>query len=100
MDVPELLHPHYPVGSAPYCMHATVPTGRKLFEIARESHTIEAMIHGYHEIWCADVGEELSCMKKVENYCDSFAVAVVRSIDQSMATPPASCVCGVARTYV
>ena len=31
------------------------------------------------EIWCAAVGEELSCMREVENYRDPFAVAVVRS---------------------
>ena len=43
---------------------------------------IEAMVCGYHvykEIWCAAVGEELSCMREVENYRDPFAVAVVRS---------------------
>ena len=43
---------------------------------------IEAMVRGYHvykEIWCAAVGEELSCMREVENYRDPFAVAVVRS---------------------
>ena len=43
---------------------------------------IEAMVRGYHvykEIWCAAVGEELSCIREVENYRDPFAVAVVRS---------------------
>ena len=43
---------------------------------------IEAMVRGYHvykEIWCADVGEELSCVREVENFRDPFAVAVVRS---------------------
>ena len=38
---------------------------------------IEAMVRGYHmykEIWCAAVGEELSCMREVENYRDAFAV--------------------------
>ena len=47
--------------------------------MARESHVIEAMVRGYHvykEIWCAAVGEELSCMREVENYRDPFAVAV------------------------
>ena len=41
---------------------------------------IEAMVRGYHvykEIWCAAVGEELSCMTEVENYRDPFAVAVL-----------------------
>ena len=40
---------------------------------------IEAIVRGYHvykEIWCAAVGEELSCMREVENYRDPFAVAV------------------------
>ena len=73
----------------------------KASEMARESLTIEATIRGYHvykEIWCADVGEELSCMREVENYRDPFAVMVVRSVDrsihQSMAMPPANCVWG------
>ena len=73
----------------------------KSFEMARESLTIEAMNRGYHvykEIWCADVEEELSCVREVENYCDPFAVAVVRSINWSihwsMATSPANHVCG------
>ena len=42
---------------------------------------IEAMVRGYHvykEIWCADVGKELSCVREVENFRDPFAVAVVR----------------------
>ena len=33
----------------------------------------------YKEVWCVAVGEELSCMREVENYRDLFAVAVVRS---------------------
>ena len=40
----------------------------------------EAIIHGCHvykEVWWADVGEELSCIREVENYRDLFAVAVV-----------------------
>ena len=39
---------------------------------------IEAMVRGYHvykEIWCAAVGDELSCMREVENYRDPFDVA-------------------------
>ena len=54
----------------------------KAVEMAHELHTIEAMNCGYHvyyEIWCADVGEELSCMREVDNYCDSVTVAVVKS---------------------
>ena len=38
---------------------------------------IETMVCGYNvykEIWCAAVGEELSCIREVENYCDPFAV--------------------------
>ena len=49
--------------------------------MARESYTIEAMVHGYHvykEVWCAAVGEELFCVREV-NYRDPFAVAVIRS---------------------
>ena len=34
--------------------------------------------HVYKEVWCAAVGEELSCAREV-NYRDPFAVAVVRS---------------------
>ena len=51
-------------------------------ETARESHTIEAMVRGYHvykEIWLATLGEELSCTREVENHRDPFAVAVVKS---------------------
>ena len=58
----------------------------KLVKDSRRNGTrvamIEAMVRGYHvykEIWCAAVGEELSCMREVENYRDPFAVAVVRS---------------------
>ena len=43
---------------------------------------IEAMVRGYQvykEIFCAAVGEELSCIREVENYRDPFAVAMVRS---------------------
>ena len=50
--------------------------------MAHESHTIKAMVHGYHvykEILCAAIGEELPCKREVENHCDPFAVAVVRS---------------------
>ena len=42
------------------------------------THMIEGMVRGYHmykEIWCAAVGEELSCMREVENYRDAFVVA-------------------------
>ena len=35
--------------------------------------------HVYKEVWCASVREELSCMRKVENYRNLFTVAVVRS---------------------
>ena len=31
------------------------------------------------EVWYTAVGEELSCMREVENYRDPFAVAAVRS---------------------
>ena len=65
-----------PVGSASYCIQL------KTSEMGCESHTMEAMVRGYHvykEIWCAAYGEELSCMREVENYCNPFAVAVVKS---------------------
>ena len=42
---------------------------------------IETVICGYHvykEIRCAAVGEELSCIREVENYRHPFDVAVVR----------------------
>ena len=35
------------------------------------------MVRGYYvykEVWCAAVGEELSCVREVENYRDLFAV--------------------------
>ena len=35
--------------------------------------------HVYQEMWVADVGEELSCVKETENHQDPFSVAVVRS---------------------
>ena len=35
------------------------------------------MTHMYKEVWCVTIGEELSCMREVENYRDLFAVAVV-----------------------
>ena len=50
-------------------------------EMAAKSHNVDTMVCGYHvykEIRCAAVGEELSCIREVENYCDSFTVAVVR----------------------
>ena len=28
--------------------------------------------HMYMEIWCADIGEELSYVKEIENYYDLF----------------------------
>ena len=31
------------------------------------------------EVWCAAVGEELSCMRGEENRRDPFAIAVIRS---------------------
>ena len=49
--------------------------------MARESYTIEAMVRGYHvykEVWCAAVGEEMSCVREV-NYRDPFAVGLMRS---------------------
>ena len=36
------------------------------------------MVCGYHvykEVWCAAVGEELFCVREVENYCDPFTMA-------------------------
>ena len=43
---------------------------------------MRTMVRGYHvyrEIWLATVGEELSCMREVDNYRDPFAVAVIKS---------------------
>ena len=59
MAVPELLRPQYLVDSVSYRMRTRARTG----------------YHMYKEIWCAAVGEELSCMREVENYRDAFAVA-------------------------
>ena len=44
-------------------------------------YAFKSMVHGYHvyqEMWVADVGEELSCVKRTENHQDPFSVAVVR----------------------
>ena len=66
-------------------MHAlarTVYCTRCRKEMVHDSCTIEAMVRGYRvyrHIWDATVGEELSCVREVENYCDPFAVAVVKS---------------------
>ena len=41
------------------------------------------MVRGYHvykELWFATVGEELSCVREVDNYLNPFAVAVVKSV--------------------
>ena len=43
-------------------------------------YAFKSMVHGYHvyqEMWVADVGEELSCVKETENHQDPFSVADV-----------------------
>ena len=43
-------------------------------------YAFKSMVHGYHvyqEMWVADVGEELSCVKETENHQDPFSVSVV-----------------------
>ena len=43
-------------------------------------YTFKLMVRGYHvyqEMWVADVGEELSCVKETENHQDPFSVAVL-----------------------
>ena len=48
--------------------------------MAWESRMIVAMIRGCHvykEVWCAAVGEELFCMREVENYRGLFAVVLL-----------------------
>ena len=59
------------------CERLAIDVGK----MAGKSHMIETMVCGYHvykEIRCAAVGEELPCIREVENYCHQFAVAVVR----------------------
>ena len=44
-------------------------------------YAFKSMVRGYHvyqEMWVADVGEELSCIKETENLQDPFSVAIVR----------------------
>ena len=44
-------------------------------------YAFKLMVRGYHvyqEMWVADVGEELSCIKETENHRDPFSVAIVR----------------------
>ena len=44
--------------------------------MAGKSHIVNIMVCGYHmykEICCAAVGEELSCIREVENYRDPHA---------------------------
>ena len=46
-------------------------------------YTFESMVRGYHvyqEMWVADVGEELSCVRETKNHQDSFSVTIVRSM--------------------
>ena len=60
-----------------FCERSAIDVGK----MAGKSHMIETMVYGYHvykEIWCAAVGEKLSCIREVENYRNPFAVAVVR----------------------
>ena len=89
MVVPELLRPQYLVNSASSRMRARARPGRSVSgrsaidvgKTAGESHMIETTVCGYHvfkEIRCAAVGEEMSCIREVENYRNPFAVAVVR----------------------
>ena len=79
-----MLCPQYLVDSASYHMRTWAQLGRNVCKglavdvgkMAGESHMIETMVCGYHvykEIRCAAVGEELSCIREVEN-----TVAVVR----------------------
>ena len=89
MAIPELLRPQYLVNSSSYRMRMRARPSQNVCErlaidvgkMAGKSHMIESMVCGYHvykEIRCAAVGEELSCIREVENYHDPFAVAVVR----------------------
>ena len=89
MAISELLRPQYLVNSSTYRMRAQAQPGQNVCErlaidvgkMAGKSHMIESMVCGHHvykEIRCATVGEELSCIREVENYHDPFAVAVVR----------------------
>ena len=44
-------------------------------------YAFKSMVRGYHvyqEMWVADAGEELSCVKETENHQDPFSVTVVR----------------------
>lgn len=91
-DIPEMLLPQLLVDSASHRMHACgLELAKRLVkdrstcttegEMARKSHMIKAMVRGYRvykEIWYATVGEELSCVREVENYRNPFAVAVVK----------------------
>ena len=46
------------------------------------SCVMEAMIRGYHEyqsIWKAEIGENLTCIRKPGNVRDPYAVAVIKS---------------------
>ena len=47
-----------------------------------ETFAVESMVRGYHvykDIWISAVGEELPCVREMENLRDPFAVAVARS---------------------
>ena len=69
MDLPELLHPQYRLApasplttrAAHRCSNGPIKLRKRLGEMARESHMIEAMVRGYHvykEVWCAAVLEK------------------------------------------
>ena len=39
------------------------------------------MVQGYHiyeDVWDAAIGEDLSCQRKVDNYTNLFAIAIVK----------------------
>jgi hypothetical protein len=58
------------------------PRLKNIEPIDNTSLMIEATVRGYHvykEIWLATLGEELPCVREVENHRDTLAVAVVKS---------------------
>ena len=72
MAVPELLCPQYLLTPPlTLCARGLKPVEKLVKdrlikgEMARESHMIKAMVcgHVYKEIWCAAIGEDLSCIR-------------------------------------
>ena len=47
------------------------------------TYSLPSMVHGYHiykDIWSAEKGEDLKCVRETSNHFDPFGVAVVKTL--------------------